>query len=190
MKLSRRTLLVGAVAAAIVVGVALLLAATRGCREREGFRPKPVAWWQWQRCTLSSYNVLTDDNTRSGDVAEFTGVGRSMVNVVNMAAVHSGDWPSWKYKWVEVKYKSYPVVRFQIWDLCADRDCESDDRNCCTNNREMNGNGFLLDLEANAVRRVWGIRNSEDNLLDSAMFRLVGSGSEYKATAKRFGLRG
>lgn len=180
----------------IVVSVITVVAALLFCSYRngmkEGFSASHTLWYKPQRCTISSYNVMSSDNTAVGALNEWRITDKNFINKVNIAAVHSEDWKNWQYKVVRVSATingRYKTADFQIWDYCRDKDCVKGDENCCTNNKRMNNNGFLLDLESAAVKRIWGMSNSENHLLQDASFKLVGSGSNYEAIAKKWGAR-
>ena len=108
---------------------------------------------------------MSFDNTEPGALNEWY-VTRAFVDAVNVAAVHSDDWDAYKYRTVEINFKN-KVAEFQIWDYCADKDCDG----CCSENR--GSNGFLLDLDSSAVLRIWGVKHAEEDLLESATWRVL-----------------
>lgn len=59
--------------------------------------------------------------------------------------------------------------RFVVLDLCSDSDCDG----CCTQNMNSFGAGFLLDVDAAAARRVWGISGAENSLFELATWAPV-----------------
>jgi hypothetical protein len=119
----------------------------------------------WRSTTLSSYDVMSFDNTEPGALNEWY-VTRTFVDAVNVAAVHSDDWNAYKYRTVEINFKN-KIAEFQIWDYCSDKDCDG----CCSENR--GSNGFLLDLDSSAVKKIWGIEHAEEDLLEPATWRVV-----------------
>lgn len=119
----------------------------------------------WRPTTLSSYDVMSYDNTEPGALNEWF-VTQAFVDAVNVAAVHSDDWGAYKYHTVEILFRG-KAAEFQVWDYCADKDCDG----CCSENR--GSNGFLLDLDSGAVERIWGVRNAEEDLLESASWRVL-----------------
>jgi hypothetical protein len=137
----------------------------------------------WRKTTISSYDVMSYDNTEPGALNEWM-VTRAFVDAVNVAAVHSEDWKAYKYSTVEIKFKG-KTAEFQVWDYCADKDCDG----CCSDNR--GSNGFLLDLDSSAVRRIWGIEHAEEDLLEAASWRVVPrkTVTDPKAVAARYGGR-
>lgn len=126
--------------------------------------PKPGAA-PWRSTTISSYDVMSFDNTEPGALNEWH-VTRAFVDAVNIAAVHSDDWNAYKYRTVEINFKN-KIAEFQIWDYCADKDCDG----CCSENR--GSNGFLLDLDSSAVKKIWGVEHAEEDLLEPATWRVV-----------------
>ena len=90
------------------------------------------------------------------------------VNNVNIVAVHSKYWSTYGKTQVDITYLR-KTARFVVLDLCADTDCDG----CCTANLNWNRNGFLLDVDSTAARRVWGISNAENTLKASATYKPV-----------------
>lgn len=83
----------------------------------------------------------------------------------NTVAVHEMDWDEWKKKKVWVTYKDKDTKKeytkkLTVNDYCADKDCEKDDKKCCTRNRETGG-GFLIDIHAAALEKHFGIDNCD-----------------------------
>lgn len=122
--------------------------------------------------TVTCYNIFSHDNTSPGALAEYK-VTPSLVDAIGVAAVAEEDWRAWKGKIVDVFFDG-KSARFVVLDYCADADCDG----CCTQNKHFGGNGFLLDLDARTVSRVWGIQRPEDSLMKTASFCVVGSKTE------------
>jgi len=119
------------------------------------------------KTTMTSYNVMSFDNTYPGDL--YVGrVSQKFVNNVNIVAVHSKYWATYGKTQVDITYLG-KTARFVVLDLCADTDCGG----CCTANLNWNNNGFLLDVDSSAARRVWGIVNAENTLKVSATYKPV-----------------
>ena len=139
-----------------------------------------------RKTTLTAYNIMSDDNTGVGELNEWI-VGQKFVDNVNVVAIDGHDWPAYKYKILEITYKG-KSGQFQVWDYCADGDCPKSDQNCCTNNKNHNGNGFLTDIDAAAAKRIFGVSNAEENLFDNATFRVVGQ-VDPNDIARKFGAK-
>lgn len=136
------------------------------------------------RTNLTSYNVMSHDNTSPGALVTAK-VGKRFVANVNICAVHeTSDWPSLKYAYVDITYNN-KTARFLVADTCADRDCGG----CCTRNRNANGIRMLFDLDSSAVNRVWGIKNAENTFSKTGTYAIVGrlSESQYKSLLKKYG---
>ena len=129
--------------------------------------PFPSPLLLGSKTTLTSYNVMSDDNTNPGDL--YVGrVSQNFVNNVNIVAVHSRYWSAYRNTLVDITYLG-KTARFVVLDKCADTDCGG----CCTANLNWNSNGFLLDVDSSAARRVWGIANAENTLQATATYTPV-----------------
>ena len=113
---------------------------------------------------------MSNDNTSPGALVEYQ-VTQNFVDNVNVVAVHSQHWEQYKYLPLSITYKGV-TGRFIVMDYCSDSDCQPDDRNCCTNNMNLESNGFLTDVDSTAAKNIWGIANAEGSLKDSATFQL------------------
>lgn len=112
---------------------------------------------------------MTSDNTKAGDL-QVGSVSQNFVNNVNIVAVHLNYWNTYGETQVDITYKG-KTARFMVLDLCDDKDCA--DKKCCTANMNWNGNNFLLDVDASAAQRVWGVVDGENTLKDSATWAPV-----------------
>jgi hypothetical protein len=122
---------------------------------------------------------MSFDNTAPGDL--YVGrVSQNFVNNVNIVAVHSKFWSTYGYTQVDITFNG-KTGRFVVLDLCADTDCGG----CCTANMNWNNNGFLLDIDSAAARRVFGISNAENTLKASATFTAVPNSRVDFAALKR-----
>jgi hypothetical protein len=98
----------------------------------------------------------------------------------NIAAVDiaSGDWDADKYHYIDVNYMG-TIGRVEVWDGCANADCDPADPNCCTNNRNHNmngGPGFLIDVETVAANGIWGIVDGANHFDPSDVsYRICGT---------------
>jgi hypothetical protein len=122
---------------------------------------------------------MSSDNTSPGALAEYQ-VTLNFVNSVNVVAVHSRDWATYKYAQLTITYKGRTGV-FIVADYCSDKDCGG----CCTANANYKGNGFLTDVDSTAARRVFGVSKAEDFLYDSATFTL-GSKVDFAAMVRKY----
>lgn len=122
---------------------------------------------------------MSYDNTSPG--ALYVGqVSQNFVNNVNIVAVHSKFWSTYGYTQVDITYGGR-TGRFVVLDLCADTDCGG----CCTANMNYNNNGFLLDIDSAAARRVFGISKAENTLYVTASFSPVPNSRVDFAALKR-----
>ncbi len=68
------------------------------------------------------------------------------------------EWDSkYKGRWLRIKSGSR-TIDAEIKDTCDDKDCPS--TNCCTTNARSNGGQYLLDLESNTSRRLFGSKKN------------------------------
>eukprot|EP01089_Gocevia_fonbrunei_P012422 TRINITY_DN2941_c0_g1_i1.p1 TRINITY_DN2941_c0_g1~~TRINITY_DN2941_c0_g1_i1.p1 ORF type:complete len:154 (-),score=37.38 TRINITY_DN2941_c0_g1_i1:116-577(-) len=118
---------------------------------------------------LTSYNVMSDDNTSPGAVAGYPDgtLTRKFVDKINIVAVHSDDWAKYQFHTLKITFGGKSGL-FQVWDYCADSDCDG----CCTINRA--NYGFLLDIDSSAAKRVFGISDAENNLDSHCVWEDVG----------------
>ncbi len=86
----------------------------------------------------------------------------------DIAAVHSRDFNEFQGKRLAIKVGKDKQFTVRIVDMCADKDCGSNDRNCCTRNANKFGSGFLIDLH----KRTAG-RHNIGSTVTPAQFRVL-----------------
>lgn len=116
--------------------------------------------------TLTAYNIMSSDNTAKGALAEWK-VTKAFTDKVNVVAVHQRDWPKMKYHKVRIGMKG-KTGDFVVADYCADKDCGG----CCTKNAAKFGNKMLLDMDAAAIQRIWGIKGAEKFLTEKGTYEI------------------
>lgn len=65
----------------------------------------------------------------------------------DMVAVHEKDRAAYAGKRLEIKWPGGATKRLRVGDYCADKDCD----NCCTDNANDGGDGFLLDVNKDSL---------------------------------------
>jgi len=102
-----------------------------------------------RHATMTIYDIMTDDNTSPGELNEWN-VNQRFVDEIKVVAVHEDDWEKYKYAEIDIKHGGVTGT-FQVWDYCSDEDQDGS----CSKNR--GGNGFLLDVDFSAAKRVFGV---------------------------------
>jgi hypothetical protein len=138
---------------------------------------------EWRTGTLTGYNNLSNDDNHTGSFNDYDHVTRDFLDHVNVVAIHEDDWGRGRYRNYELRVGS-KTVRVQAWDLCSDRD----DPACSRNKTKYAHPGYLFDMEARTARRLLGIGNAEDHLMQKVSFRVC-DGFDPAPLARKYGLR-
>lgn len=134
----------------VVLVAGLVLASTR-----EQFRPRPI------RTTLTWYESWPKTGSReathfNGDTwaGMFAGLkhkmSRQWVARHNIVAVHSADWPAWRFKLVRITWNGRQIDG-AVLDFCADGDVTNPAESCTAMKTKT---GFMVDLEKNMANRL------------------------------------
>ena len=139
-----------------------------------------------KKCLLTSFSVIGVDKSalihKPGILTDYI-ANKKFVDEVNICAIiNDGNlkfWTKYKYHTVTIYYKG-KSAEFQIWDQCGGGDCYK--------NASKHKVSMLLDLDNQAVERVWGIKNSQDFLNEIASYK-IGEKFDEKAVAKKYKLK-
>ncbi|KAL4420796.1 hypothetical protein ABPG75_010452 [Micractinium tetrahymenae] len=143
---------------------------------------------EWQAGTATSYSTDGTDHgdkpMAPNDLGEYVVPGK-FFKARNVVAIDGGEWESDKYHYVEV-FMDGTLGRLEVWDVCRDKDCASDNEKCCTTNKETYSDpGYLLDIETHATSSIWGLERAQDWLVAPAWYRVCGS-FDFQADVEEF----
>lgn len=123
----------------------------------------------WKRATLTVYESYP---TTAEECDKYSGcqwMGRfaaqaqqrpkQWVAARNIVAVHSANFNTWRNRWIRIRYMNR-FIDCKVIDMCKDSDTESGQE--CTVNKNINDNGFLLDIETHTAQRL-GFTAGMDN---------------------------
>jgi hypothetical protein len=139
----------------------------------------------WHVATMSGYDNLDGaDDQHPGCLEDYCGTTERFLSNVPVVSILQSDWHAHKYHNIEIEYKGHTGT-VQSWDLCANADCGSDDKDCCTRNAALYGGNFLLDVEKRTLQKIWGL--NYEHTLFKVNYRICDA-FDPAPIAKRYGL--